>query len=450
MKSTVTLESRSRKVIRQRIRAIQRTLSPKKLGVHLGENMNTRYCKRVPADIAIWFTVGIGMFSADAYCQIFRWLAPLGSSIPGSSTLTEVRKRIGVELMTKVYLAVVNLLGTVRNGIGFYQGMRLMGVDGFTLDLFDSPENRRAFGRPRNNRTRGPFPQARCVALAELGTHVIWRTAIGGYWQGETTLFRKLFGYLQKQMLVLMDRNFLSFEIVDAITSRKAEFLIRCKRNRNLPIFRRLPDGSYLSRVYPTQYDQQKDRNGIEVRVIEYTLNECRRTGCKELHRLVTSLLDAQAHPAEEMVVLYHSRWEEELAIDELKTHLRSRPVLRSQRPDGVRQEILALLISHYLIRKIAFDASRKAGVPPTRISFTAACRIFQSKLAEVTTIGSVEEWYQLIIAAVANEVIADRDGRINPRVLKKTTSEWTRKRDKHRKPRQPTTTFRDSIVILD
>lgn len=440
---------RSRQLINQRIGALKHTLCRKELKVHLGAAMETRYCKRVPMEIAIWFVVGVGMFSSDAYRQVFRWLMPLGVEIPGSSTLTEVRKRVGFELIEKLYHAVVQLLGTAKNGVGFYQGMRLMGVDGFTVDLFDSKENRREFGRPKNGKSYGSFPQARCVALAELGTHVIWRTAIGKYLKGEQSLFRELFTFLSEEMLVLLDRNFLSFEIASEIIQQKGQFLIRCKSNRVLPVLKRFKDGSYLSRIYASQYDQKHDRNGLDVRVIEYTLDAPARAGCGELHRLATSLLDWKKHPADTLIVLYHERWEEELAFDELKTHLRERPVLRSQRPDGVRQEIFALLISHFIIRKIAFDASQKAGVPPTRISFQATFKILQSKLAEVAVIGSIQKWYQLIVVEAATEVIPRRTGRINPRVRKKTTSAWKRKRDKHRKPKQPKASFEESIVIL-
>lgn len=437
------------KVIKQRLDAIKHTFSRKELKAHFGEAMETRYCKRVPLELAIWFVVGVGMFSSDAYRQVFRWLVPLGTAIPGSSTLTEVRKRVGLDLIETLYHTVVKLLGTAENEIGFYKGMQLMGVDGFTLDLFDSKENRKEFGRPKNGKSYGPFPQVRCVALAELGTHVIWRTDIGKYTEGEQTLFKRLFDFVSQGMLVLMDRNFLSFENASEITNKNGQFLIRCKSNRVLPVLKRLKDGSYLSRIYASQYDQQKDRNGLDVRVIEYTLDDPNRVGCGELHRLATSLLDDKQHTAEELIVLYHQRWEEELAFDELKTHLRERSVLRSQRPDGVRQEIFSLLISHFIIRKIAFDASFEAGVPPTRISFQATFKIFQSKLAEVAIVGNIDRWYQLIVAEAATEVLPPRNGRINPRVLKKTTSAWTKKRDKHRKPKQPQTSFQESIVIL-
>lgn len=437
------------KIIRQRIDALKHTLNEKKLKDQLQGVLETRYCKRVPMKLAIWFVVAVGMFSSDSYRQVLRWLTPLGYAIPGSSTLTEVRKRVGPEILEKLYHAVVTLLGTAKSGTGFYHGMRLMAVDGFTLDLFDSPENRKEFGRPKNRRSYGPFPQARCVALAELGTHVLWRTIIGKYSQGEQTLLKDLFGHLQKGMLVLMDRNFLSFEVAEEAFGKKANVLIRCKSNRVLPVIKRLRDGSYLSRVYRTYYDRINHLNGIDVRVIEYTTDEPDRAGSGELHRLVTSLLDWKQHPAEQLIVLYHERWEQELAIDELKTHLRERCVLRSQRPDGVRQEIYALLISHFIVRKLAFDASKEANVEPRRISFTATFKLLQSKLCEVSLIGGVKKWYDLLISEIAKEVLPERDGRINPRVLKKTTSNRTRKRDRHLKPKQPKIAFRESIVIL-
>jgi len=115
-----------------------------------------------------------------------------------------------------------------------------------------------------------------------------------------------------------------------------------------------------------------------------------------------------------------------------------------------VRQEIYALLISHFIVRKIMFQASLEAGVAPTRISFTATMKIIKSKLAEVpNTPRGVSKWMKLVITDAATEILPQRDGRINPRVLKKTTSHWTKKKQKHRKPKQPNAEFQHSIVIL-
>src|SRR4029079_15493068 len=91
---------------------------------------------------------------------------------------------------------------------------------------------------------------------------------------------------------------------------------------------------------------------GMVVRIIDYTFNDPGRPGSGQKHRLLSTLLDAHRHPAERLMVLYHERWEEELAIDELKTHQRPRPVLRSETPAGVVQEIYGLLLGHFVIRK--------------------------------------------------------------------------------------------------
>jgi len=99
---------------------------------------------------------------------------------------------------------------------------------------------------------------------------------------------------------------------------------------------RRLSDGSFLAKLYPSPRHRDRDEEGIVVRIIEYTFDDPGRPGSGEKHRLLTTLLDARRHPATRLIVIYHERWEEELAFDELKTHQRERPVLRSETPAGV------------------------------------------------------------------------------------------------------------------
>src|SRR4029079_4459246 len=100
----------------------------------------------------------------------------------------------------------------------------------------------------------------------------------------------------------------------------------------------------FLAKMYPSKRLRERDQEGVVVRIIEYTFNDPGRLAVGEKHRLLTTLRDARQHPATELIVLYHERWEEELAIDELKTHQRERPVLRSQTPAGAVQDIQGLL----------------------------------------------------------------------------------------------------------
>src|SRR5438067_7374384 len=122
-------------------------------------------------------------------------------------------------------------------------------------------------------------------------------------------------------MLLLWDRGFLSYELVQQVLQCRAQLLARIKNNLVFRPIRRLRDGSYLAKLYPSPRHRDRDEGGVVVRIIEYTLDDPVRTGSGQRHRLLTTLLDAGRHPARRLVVLYHERWEEELTIDELKTH---------------------------------------------------------------------------------------------------------------------------------
>ena len=117
------------------------------------------------------------------------------------------------------------------------------------------------------------------------------------------------------------------------------------------------------------------------MRVIEYRLDGV--AGAEPIYRLVTSILDPQQAPAQELAALYHERWEIETAFDELKTHLRgAKIVLRSKTPDLVRQEFYGLLMAHFAVRALMHEAALKAGEDPDRLSFLHAVRVVRRKLS--------------------------------------------------------------------
>jgi hypothetical protein len=127
------------------------------------------------------------------------------------------------------------------------------------------------------------------------------------------------------------------------------------------------------------------------VRVIDYQLEGIE--GAEPIYRLVTSILENEKAPAEELAALYHERWEIETALDELKTHLRgSRIVLRSKTPDLVRQEFHGLLMAHFAIRGLMHEAALKAQEDPDRLSFLHAVRVVRRKLPAFGAIPPSEE----------------------------------------------------------
>ena len=174
--------------------------------------------------------------------------------------------------------------------------------------------------------------------------------------------------------------EFLRLRLVKQAQAARAQLLWRVKKNMRLACEKRLPDGSYLSRIYPSERDWRHKSNGIVVRVIDYELDGV--ADAEPIYRLVTTILDHEKGPAKELAALYHERWEIETALDELKTHLRgSKIVLRSKTPDLVRQEFYGFLMAHFAIRGLMHEAALKANEDPDHLSFIHAVRVVRRKL---------------------------------------------------------------------
>jgi len=179
------------------------------------------------------------------------------------------------------------------------------------------------------------------------------------------------------------------------------------------------------------------------------------RTGHAETHRLITNLLDEAEAPARELIVLYHERWEEELVFDEQKTHQDPRRAekpaqLRSETPEGVKQELYALSLAHFVIRALMFEAARPAKLDVDRLSFVGCFRILQCRLPECDsrTPASLQHWYQALLAELRSEQIGPRRNRIHPRVIKRKMSQWNKKQPHHRRPPPLLKTFEQCIVM--
>jgi hypothetical protein len=436
----------------ERVRALKRIIACSTIGAILKKTGQDAHCQRLPKRFMVWFVIALGLFGTDCYRQVYRWLNPVrrGGLPPGRSTLCEARQRLGVAPLRLLSDAVVRLQGIPQTPGCFYDGMRLMAMDGFVVDLPDTPANDRVFDRPRNGHSAGAFPQARVLALCEVGTHIMWKCQIKPIRRGEITMAGVLLRHLTPDMLLLWDRGFLSYKTVTQVQQRQAQLLARVKINLVFTRQKRLRDGSYLAKLYRSPKHRQADRDGIVVRIIEYKITDPGRSDTGERHRLLTTLLDARAHPAKRLIELYHERWEEELAIDEFKTHQRQRPVLRSETPAGVIQEIYGLLLAHYVVRALMCEAAAREEVAPRRLSFTAALKILRCRLPECPRgdIGRTR-WYEDLLVEIGEERLEPRRDRVNPRVIKRKISKWPTKRPEHRRHPQPNKKFRKSLEIL-
>jgi hypothetical protein len=343
----------------------------------------------LPAHVVVYYVIALVFYMQCSYREVLRcllegiqWLMHPGVRIKvaGKSGISQARTRLGVEPLRRLHNEVVRPIAVEATQGAWYRGWHVVSLDGSTLDIADERANEEAFGRPGAKRGKSAYPQIRFVSLVESGTHVLFGSQMGGYSTGEITLAKGVLSWLHHGMLCLADRQFFGFELWNQARATGAQLLWRIRKNLRLPCERRLADGSYLSRIYPTERDRRHKTNGVVVRVIEYRLEGV--AGAEPIYRLITTILDPELAPAHELAALYHERWEIETALDELKTHLRGpRIVLRSKTPDLVRQEFYGLMMAHFAVRGLMHEAAIKADEDPDRLSFVHAVRVIRRKL---------------------------------------------------------------------
>jgi hypothetical protein len=349
----------------------------------------------LPAHVVVYYVIALALYMQSSYREVLRcllegiqWLLDPSAAVKvaGKSGISQARTRLGWEPLRQLHDAVVRPIAIAATKGAWYRGWRLVSLDGSTLEVADELANEAAFGRPGASRGNSAYPQIRFVSLVENGTHVLFGSRMADYRAGEITLAKGVLGGLHQGMLCLADRNFFGFALWSQALDTGSALLWRIKKNTRLGCEKRLPDGSYLSHIYPGERARRHRTDGTAVRVIEYRLAGV--TEAEPSYRLVTSILDHRAAPAAELAALYHERWEIETALDELKTHLRGgKIVLRSKTPDLVRQEFYGLMMAHFAIRNLIHEAALKADEDPDRLSFLHAVRVVRRKLSTFNAI---------------------------------------------------------------
>jgi hypothetical protein len=349
----------------------------------------------LPTHVTMYYVIAMALYMRASYREVLRCLTEglqwlLGPRVPlkitRKSGISQARTRLGWQPVKQLHDQIVKPIATESTKGAWYKKWHLVSLDGSTLDVADEKENENAFGRPSASRGSSAFPQLRFVSLVENGTHVLFGTKMAGICTGEITLTKDVLPSLCPGMLCLADRNFYGFALWNQAKSTGADLLWRLKKNLRLPCEKRLPDGSFLSRVYASEKDQRHKHNGVVVRVVEYKLEGV--PDSEPIYRLLTTIVEHEVAPAEELAALYHERWEIETAIDELKTHLRgSKIVLRSKTPDLVKQEFYGLMMAHFAVRGLMHEAALKADEDPDRLSFLHAVRVVRRKMTSIASI---------------------------------------------------------------
>ncbi|MEU6239338.1 IS4 family transposase [Kitasatospora sp. NPDC047058] len=375
----------------------------------------------VPARVTVYLLLAGALLAGLGYRQVFdrmcAGLADLAPARPSGSALRQARQRLGAAPMKALFDLVRGPAATTAVQTR-WRGLLVVAVDGTLLPVPDAAANLAVFAKQRCNHGSGGYPQVRLAALVACGTRSVIGAAFGPATTGELEYAGRLTGDLRAGMLLLADRNFAAAGLLNRLAATGAHLLVRCKSGRKLPPVARCRDGSFLARL-----------GALTVRVIEAEISIVTSKGARTGHyRLLTTLTDPSAHPAAELVRLYHERWEVETAYAELKSTILQGRVLRARTPTGVEQEIWALLVTYQALRTAMTDATDSVpGTDPDRAGFTVALSAARDQL--ILAAGIIADTVIDLVGAIGRHVLAqllpDRRVRTKDRIVKRAISKY-------------------------
>jgi len=402
--------------------------------------------------LVVYYVIALSLFRrlnlAAVLRHLVRGLRWLWSNpclrLPTAAALVYRRRQLGTPVLRHLFQRVCRPMATEQTRGAFRFGLRLMAIDGTLDEVADTPANALYFGRMSSGKHQSPFPQVRCVYLAEVGSHAMVDAVFAACRVPEQRLAPLVLSRAaQPGMLVLMDRGIVSAaELSTLVHQQQAHALARLKARQYTHAEQVLSDGSYLLTLHPLGLPD------VQVRVIEYRIEPhtaerlaefpssqtSNHPDPRQLHRLVTTLLDPQQAPALELINCYHERWEIEACIDEQKTHLRlSGQPLRSKEPALVRQELYGLLLAHYIVRWWMHQSACEANLDPDRLSFTHAVEVLDTACYEFALVARQElpRLQQRLLTDLRepSTLLPPRRLRFYPRVVKRAYSPFHRKR---------------------
>lgn len=385
----------------------------------------------LPSRVGVYFVLALCLFPALGYRKVWAKLTAAlpGRKSPSDKAFRDLRRRLGaapVKALFEVLAGPVAAPHTPGVRFGSYRTVAFDGCVSFKVP--DSERNRSWLGKLKASLGVTGYPVLRLMTVVETGTRALLGAVFGPPSTGEIDYARALLPLLGPDMLVLADRGFDAETFLTDLAGTDAQFLVRLRVTRRLPVLARLDDGSYLSRI-----------GALTVRIItaDITVSCADGTHYTANYRLATTLCDPRRHPARRLITLYHERWEHEIAYLALHHTLAAGRVLRSTDPAGLEQEMWALLTVYQAIRRAMVTAiESRPGTDPDRAGFTTALETAKDLLVTAINVtGDTTDLIGRIGHAVLNELCPPRRSRTSVRKVKSPLSRYNKK-DPHRPER--------------
>jgi hypothetical protein len=327
-----------------------------------------------------------------------------------------------------------------------WHGRKVRVVDGSTVTMPDTEANQAAYPQQKTQKPGCGFPIARILVIFSLAVGTALEAAIGKYEgkrTGENSLFRGLHDALAQGDIVVADRYFSGWCDMALLLHRGVDWVIRKhqKRHTDFRTGARLGRDDHL--VFWTRPQRPSWMSAEQYAELptELTLREVRIRVAQKGFRtkslvVVTSLLDAEQYPAEEIALLYRRRWQAELHLRSLKIVLQM-DHLRCKTPERVRNEFYTHLLGYNLLRGVMAAAAFQSGRSPWEISFKGTLQTLSEFLPLLLTRVGSEAWCLALLTAVATHIVGNRPDRFEPRLRKRRPKPYKHLRE-HRRNYKP------------
>lgn len=387
--------------------------------------------RRLPAERVVWLVVGLALFKNEPIWRIVQQLglADGDGGLPAPSAAVQARQRLGEAPLAALFQQLADAwTDTAPPATACFLGLRTYAVDGVVWSMPDTAENRQAFGRGCSPSGAGAWPQARGVCLMDTYSHLIRAAEFGDFAIGELTLAAALSPAVTDHSLTLFDRAYYSaaFLINWQQGGRERHWLMRAKSTLRYDVIATLGTNDWLVRL-PVSPQARRQHPELpthwEARLIEQTHAGASR-------RYLTSLTDAQAFPAREVVAQYRERWEIELGYRDIKQGLLDGELLRSKQPALIRQELWGTLLAYNLIRQEIRCMAEELKAPPQRLSFQWLALAITNALRHcpLETPGTIPRRLQELRAQARYFLLPPRRKRSYPRVVKPRNPKYPKK----------------------
>ncbi len=340
---------------------------------------------KLPPELVAYLVVFMGLYRhLSIPCVLERLVATVGmprswkgGKTPCATAITQARDRLGWESLRKLFCRHAKHLTEEHAAVDQWRGHTTWLVDGTMLRAPDSDSNAACFTRPGGRNGAGGYPQLRCVAMVGIYTHLARAIAMGPYKRrnprervGEVALTRgRLVPQMKAGELCVFDRGFYQHDLLADLQRKGVEFVARVKTGKTQQKpkkLKKLRNGDWLFTL-PVPISRRSKANCEALRNLRMITYQ--HKGFQPV-TLLTSLTDLEAYPRKDLMELYHTRWEVELAFRELKTHMVGAPVtFRSKTPERVLQEAYGLLLAYNGVRSLMAKAA-PANTQPRALSF--------------------------------------------------------------------------------